>query len=64
MANFILELLSEEIQSRMQKQASIFLAKQFEEKINFYGVKYENLKVFFSSRRLSIIIYNIAVQSN
>ena len=64
MANFILELLSEEIPSRMQKQASIFLLKQFEEKINFYGVKYEDLKVFFSSRRLSIIIYNIAVQSN
>ena len=63
MANFILELLSEEIPSRMQKQASIFLVKQFEEKINFYGVKYEDLKVFFSSRRLSIIIYNIADQS-
>ena len=60
MANFILELLSEEIPSRMQKQASIFLLKQFEEKINFYGVNYEDLKVFFSSRRLSIIIYNIA----
>ena len=64
MANFILELLSEEIPSRMQKQASNFLLKQFEEKINFYGVKYEDLKVFFSSRRLSIIVYNISLQSD
>tara|TARA_B110000438_G_scaffold268538_1_gene284213 strand:- start:8 stop:2095 length:2088 start_codon:yes stop_codon:yes gene_type:complete len=64
MADFILELLSEEIPSRMQKQASLELMKQFKDRISIFGVKYEEVEVHFSSRRISLIIYNIASKSD
>ncbi|MBL6623319.1 MAG: glycine--tRNA ligase subunit beta [Rhizobiales bacterium] len=63
MANFVLELLSEEIPSRMQKNASKHLENEFIQKISEIGLKYEKIRSFYSSRRLTIIVEEIELYS-
>ena len=63
MANFVLELLSEEIPSRMQKNAAKHLEKEFIQKISEIGLKYEKIRSFYSSRRLTIIVEEIELYS-
>jgi len=63
MANFVLELLSEEIPSRMQKNAAKHLENEFIQKISEIGLKYEKIRSFYSSRRLTIIVEEIELYS-
>lgn len=63
MANFVLELLSEEIPSRMQKNAAKHLGNEFIQKISEIGLKYEKIRSFYSSRRLTIIVEEIELYS-
>tara|TARA_E500000075_G_scaffold134994_1_gene153753 strand:- start:6142 stop:8220 length:2079 start_codon:yes stop_codon:yes gene_type:complete len=63
MANFVLELLSEEIPSRMQKNASKYLENVFIQRISEIGLKYEKIRSFYSSRRLTIIVEGMELYS-
>ena len=63
MTNFVLELLSEEIPSRMQKNAAKHLENEFIQKISEIGLKYEKIRSFYSSRRLTIIVEEIELYS-
>ena len=59
MSNFILELLSEEIPSRMQKQASEYLQREFKQKTEDAGLASGQIRSFYSMRRLTIIVTNM-----
>ncbi len=59
MSNFILELLSEEIPSRMQKQASEYLQREFKQKTEDAGLASGQIQSFYSMRRLTIIVTNM-----
>ena len=59
MSNFILELLSEEIPSRMQKQASEYLHREFKQKTEDAGLASGQIRSFYSMRRLTIIVTNM-----
>ena len=63
MANFVLELLSEEIPSRMQKNAARHLENEFIQRISEIGLKHEKIRSFYSSRRLTIIVEEIELFS-
>jgi glycyl-tRNA synthetase beta chain len=55
MADFLLELLSEEIPARMQAKASADLARLFEERIAETGLKAEAVETYATPRRLALI---------
>ena len=59
MSDFILELLSEEIPSRMQKQASEYLQREFKQKTEDAGLASGQIQSFYSMRRLTIIVTNM-----
>jgi len=54
-ADFLLELLSEEIPARMQARASADLARLFEERIAEAGLKAEAVETYATPRRLALI---------
>ncbi len=55
MADFLLELLSEEIPARMQAKAAADLARLFSEEIAGPGLKAEAVETFVTPRRLALI---------
>src|SRR3954470_18306792 len=55
MADFLLELLSEEIPARMQAKASADLARLFEAQIVEAGLKAEAVETWATPRRLALI---------
>ncbi len=55
MADFLLELLSEEIPARMQARASADLARIFEDLLSNYGVVAEVVETYATPRRLALI---------
>jgi glycyl-tRNA synthetase beta chain len=55
MADFLLELLSEEIPARMQDKARADLARSFEEQLAEAGLKAEALETYATPRRLALI---------
>jgi glycyl-tRNA synthetase beta chain len=55
MADFLLELLSEEIPARMQAKASADLARLFEAQIGEVGLKAEAVETYATPRRLTLI---------
>ena len=55
MADFLLELLSEEIPARMQDKARADLARLFEEQLAEAGLKAEAVETFATPRRLALI---------
>ncbi len=59
MSDFILELLSEEIPSRMQKQASEYLLRQFRQQTEGAGLEVGQIQSFYSTRRLTLIVTNM-----
>jgi glycyl-tRNA synthetase beta chain len=63
MANFVLELLSEEIPSRMQRNAAKHLENEFIQRISEIGLKHEKIRSLYSSRRLTIIVEEIELFS-
>jgi glycyl-tRNA synthetase beta chain len=55
MADFLLELLSEEIPARMQAKAEADLARLFAEQLAAAGLKAEAIETFSTPRRLALI---------
>ena len=63
MSDFILELLSEEIPSRMQKQASEYLLREFRQQTEGAGLEVGQIQSFYSTRRLTLIVTNMKSQT-
>ena len=63
MSDFILELLSEEIPSRMQKQASEYLLREFRQQTEDAGLEVGQIQSFYSTRRLTLIVTNMKSQT-
>ncbi len=63
MSDFILELLSEEIPSRMQKQASEYLLREFRQHVEVAGLEVGQIQSFYSTRRLTLIVTNMKSQT-
>ncbi|MEC7269894.1 MAG: glycine--tRNA ligase subunit beta [Pseudomonadota bacterium] len=63
MSDFILELLSEEIPSRMQKQASEYLLREFRQQTEGAGLEVGQIQSFYSTRRLTLIATNMKSQT-
>jgi len=59
MADFLLELLSEEIPARMQAKASADLARLFTEQLAAAGLKAEAIETYATPRRLALIARNL-----
>jgi len=62
-ADFLLELLSEEIPARMQAKASADLARLFEEQLAEAGLKAEAVETFATPRRLALIARGLPVET-
>ncbi len=60
MADFLLELLSEEIPARMQDKARADLARLFEEQLAEAGLKAEAIETYATPRRLALIARGLA----
>ncbi|KRB86129.1 glycine--tRNA ligase subunit beta [Sphingomonas sp. Root710] len=63
MADFLLELLSEEIPARMQEKASADLARLFAEELAKAGLKPEGLTSYVTPRRLALIARGLPVET-
>ena len=56
MAEFLLELLSEEIPARMQEQAAKDLKNQVASSLTRAGIKFCSAKAFVTPRRLTLVL--------
>ena len=63
MADFLLELLCEEIPARMQAKASEDLARLFGERLAEAGLKAEGLTSYVTPRRLALIAHGLPAQT-
>ncbi|HEY5713206.1 MAG TPA: glycine--tRNA ligase subunit beta [Allosphingosinicella sp.] len=63
MADFLLELLSEEIPARMQGKAASDLARLFAEQIGEAGLKADAIETFVTPRRLALIARNLPAET-
>jgi glycyl-tRNA synthetase beta chain len=63
MADFLLELLSEEIPARMQEKASADLARLFTEELAKAGLKPDGLTSYVTPRRLALIAHGLPVET-
>src|SRR5918996_3561547 len=63
MADFLLELLSEEIPARMQQRASADLARLFEARLGEAGLKAESLESYATPRRLALIARGLPAET-
>ncbi|MDB5686976.1 MAG: glycyl-tRNA ligase subunit beta, partial [Rhizorhabdus sp.] len=63
MADFLLELLSEEIPARMQEKASVDLAKLFTDELAKAGLKPESLTSYVTPRRLALIARGLPLET-
>lgn len=63
MADFLLELLCEEIPARMQAKASDDLTRLFAEKLAEAGLKAERLTSYVTPRRLALIAHGLPAQT-
>lgn len=61
MAEFLLEILSEEIPARMQKAASAELSRLVSEKLKAAGLSFDEPKGFVTPRRLVLVIDNLPI---
>ncbi len=62
-ADFLLELLSEEIPARMQEKASADLARLFTEELAKAGLKPERITSYVTPRRLALIAHGLPVET-
>jgi glycyl-tRNA synthetase beta chain len=62
-ADFLLELLSEEIPARMQPKASADLARLFQEQIAAAGLTAEAIEAYATPRRLALIARGLPVET-
>lgn len=63
MADFLLELLSEEIPARMQAKARVDLGRLFAAQMDEAGLKASDITVFSTPRRLALIAKNLPEQT-
>ena len=63
MADFLLELLSEEIPARMQAKASADLARLFQEQLAAAGLKAEAVETYATPRRLALIARGLPAET-
>ncbi|HYI63770.1 MAG TPA: glycine--tRNA ligase subunit beta [Allosphingosinicella sp.] len=63
MADFLLELLSEEIPARMQARACADLARLFEEELAEAGLKAEAIETYATPRRLALIARGLPAET-
>ncbi|WOK36465.1 glycine--tRNA ligase subunit beta [Sphingomonas sp. C3-2] len=63
MADFLLELLSEEIPARMQEKASADLARLFAEEIGKAGLKPASIESFVTPRRMALIARGLPLET-
>jgi len=63
MADFLLELLSEEIPARMQEKASADLVRMFADELAKAGLKAESLTSYVTPRRLALIARGLPVEA-
>ncbi|MHA3791013.1 glycine--tRNA ligase subunit beta [Sphingomonas sp. YL-JM2C] len=63
MADFLLELLSEEIPARMQEKASADLARLFTEELAKAGLKPDGITSYVTPRRLALIAHGLPVET-
>lgn len=63
MADFILELLSEEIPARMQAKARVDLERLFVAQLSDAGLKAGDIKVYSTPRRLALIAKDLPAQT-
>ncbi|WP_184069736.1 glycine--tRNA ligase subunit beta [Sphingosinicella soli] len=64
MADFLLELFSEEIPARMQRQAAADLARLFAAEIAGAGLKAEGIETFVTPRRLALIARGLPAETD
>jgi len=62
-ADFLLELLSEEIPARMQARARNDLARMFAEELDRAGLKTEGVETFATPRRLALIARGLPLET-
>ncbi|ARR51977.1 glycine--tRNA ligase subunit beta [Rhizorhabdus wittichii DC-6] len=63
MADFLLELLSEEIPARMQEKASADLARLFTEELAKAGLAPDGITSYVTPRRLALIAHGLPVET-
>ncbi|QTH22269.1 glycine--tRNA ligase subunit beta [Rhizorhabdus wittichii] len=63
MADFLLELLSEEIPARMQEKASADLARLFTEELAKAGLKPDGITSYVTPRRLALIAHGLPIET-
>jgi glycyl-tRNA synthetase beta chain len=63
MADFLLELLSEEIPARMQDKARADLARLFEEQLGAAGLQAEAIETYATPRRLALIARGLPAET-
>ncbi len=63
MADFLLELLSEEIPARMQAKASADLARLFQEQLAAAGLNAESIETYATPRRLALIARSLPAET-
>ena len=63
MADFLLELLSEEIPARMQPRAGTDLARLFEAELAGAGLQAESVETWATPRRLALIARGLPVET-
>jgi len=63
MADFLLELLSEEIPARMQDKARADLARLFEEQLGEAGIKADAIETYATPRRLTLIARGLPAET-
>ncbi|WP_347270152.1 glycine--tRNA ligase subunit beta [Rhizorhabdus histidinilytica] len=63
MADFLLELLSEEIPARMQEKASADLARLFTEELAKAGLKPDRITSYVTPRRLALIAHGLPIET-
>ena len=63
MADFLLELLSEEIPTRMQAKAEADLARLFAEQLSAAGLHAEAIQTYATPRRLALIARGLPAET-
>ena len=62
-ADFLLELLSEEIPARMQARARNDLARMMGEALDAAGLTHQGIEAFATPRRLALIVRDLSLET-
>ncbi|MEM6603245.1 MAG: glycine--tRNA ligase subunit beta [Pseudomonadota bacterium] len=64
LAELLIELFSEEIPARMQKNAALHLEQSVCEKLKAHGLKFDNVRHFYGPRRLTLVLDQLPLKSD